>query len=1054
MNALRRAVPLAAVLSLLLAAPRPASAQLDVLMQQGGERLNANDPQGAIAPLREGLSIAESRGQQVAIADFAQNLGAAYEYTGQNDLAIDAYEKAIRVYRSLGNKPDLAATLGYLGVVRKNKGENKAALSLLSESLSMFQALGDRAGEGRALANLGNAYSEMSEHAKALDYHQKALSLQSSLGDKAGVAIDLQNITADYQGLGDYPKALEYAARAVSAQREAGDKVGEAGTYTNYGTIYLQLGDAPKSIEYYQRAIPMFRELGEKRELAIALTNLSLVYRDLQDLPQALELGAQSLGYAREVGDKAQEGATLGNLGIVHMDLGDFPKALEHFQRSYDLAVAADRKSGQGAALGNMSLIYERLGDFPKALETSRRATRLSEEATDKEGQIVSLNHEGLIHQALGDYAAALAAHAQALALAKSAGLPSDEVETALDAAYLALGDTAKAAALAATAKDDVLSAQVAFVRKQYLPAKSLFSKAAAEGEGRRVADGVVSANIGLCLTLEKLKDLAAARAACEKAIGAIERQRDLLPLPARGNFLAARVAGYPRIEAYEARARVAADAADGFYWAESAKARAFIEEVAARLGSSKAALPAASAASETQVNARVAAAYKQSNAAFERKNTARLAELEKELASALAAREAFVAELRKSAPAYAAVAYPQPIRAAETALAGPELLVEYAVTAEKTLIYAVGADKKAVVHAAAVPRAELKKLVAAFRKPFESPLDASGKFAGAFDAAAGARLYELLLRPVAAAAKGKKLIIVPDEFLGLLPFEALVARPARPKTPQAPASALRYAADEHDIAYAQSATALTQARSAARGEGSSVGLLVVADPVFDKGDSRVAGSGLASYVAKDFVTMGVASTRRGAAFERLEETGALAETLKAAFGEDATALTGKEAAKPRLLSEDLARYRHVVFATHGILDGDVPYVGEPALVLTQVGNAEGDDGFLKMSDIMGLKLGCEVVALTACKTGLGREVGGEGVVGLGRAFQYAGAKNALVSLWSVSEKSTTDMTAAFFLALKEGKTPREALKSARARLRQGAYAHPFFWAPFVLVGA
>jgi CHAT domain-containing protein len=210
----------------------------------------------------------------------------------------------------------------------------------------------------------------------------------------------------------------------------------------------------------------------------------------------------------------------------------------------------------------------------------------------------------------------------------------------------------------------------------------------------------------------------------------------------------------------------------------------------------------------------------------------------------------------------------------------------------------------------------------------------------------------------------------------------------------------------------------------------------------------------LASFVAKDFVTMGVAATRRGASFERLEETGALAETLKTAFGEDATALTGKDANKLKLLGEDLGRYRHVVFATHGILDGDVPYVGEPALVLTQVGNADGDDGFLKMSDIMGLKLQCEVVALTACKTGLGREVGGEGVMGLGRAFQHAGAKNALVSLWSVSEKSTTDMTAAFFKSLKEGKTPREALKSARAQLRKGAYGHPFFWAPFVLVGA
>lgn len=1051
MTNFRRALALAALY--LVVGLQPAHAQMDALMRQGGERLNANDPRGAIEPLSQGLRIAESQGQQVAIADFAQNLGAAYEGVKQLDQAIKYYEQAIRVYQSIGNKPDLAATMGYLGVILKNRGDNARALDLLTQSLSIVKALGDRAAEGRALSNLGNAYSELSSPALALDYHLKALNLQGSLGDKAALAIDLQNITADYQGLGDYPKAFEYAGRAMSAAKEVGDKLGQAGTYTNLATIYQQTGDYPKAIENHQRGIALFRELGEKRDLALALTNFGIVYREQMDLPKALELYNEALSLTRETGDKAQEGATSGNEGVIYMDMGDFPKALELYERSYKLAAEAGSKSGQGAALGNMAIIYERLGDFSKALETQQRALTLSEEATDKPGQADSLNILGSLHQEMGDYAKALDYHGRALALSKQIGVPTADIEVALGSAYLALGDAAKAAELAARAKNDVLSARVAFAAGRYAPAKELFAKAAAQGLGKRVADDVVSANIGLCLSLEKLKDLAGARSACEKAIAAIERQRDLLPQAARGRFLTASVAGFPRIEAYEARARAASDAADGFYWAESAKARVFIEEVAARLSASKAALPPAQAAQEAEVNARVAASYKQTTIAFEKKNEARLAELEKELAAALSAREAFVAELRKSAPAYASIQYPQPIRAAETALDASELLVEYAVTDTKTLIFAVGGDKKAVSYSAEISRADLRKLVEAFRKPFENPLNAQGKFAGTFDSAAGAKLYSLLLKPVALAGKGKKLVLVPDGFLGLLPFEALVARAARPRTPQAPASPLRYAADEHDIAYAQSATALTQARTAGKGDSSAVGLLVVADPIFDKGDERLKGSGLDAYVAKDFVTMGVAATRRGAGFDRLEETGALADTLRSTFGEGAVALTGKDASKAKLLSEDLGRYRHMVFATHGILDGDVPYIGEPALVLTQVGNPADDDGYLKMSEIMGLKLHCDVVALTACKTGLGREVGGEGVMGLGRAFQYAGAKNALVSLWSVSEKSTTEMTAAFFRVLKEGKTPREALKTARAELRKGAYAHPFFWAPFVLIG-
>jgi CHAT domain-containing protein len=198
---------------------------------------------------------------------------------------------------------------------------------------------------------------------------------------------------------------------------------------------------------------------------------------------------------------------------------------------------------------------------------------------------------------------------------------------------------------------------------------------------------------------------------------------------------------------------------------------------------------------------------------------------------------------------------------------------------------------------------------------------------------------------------------------------------------------------------------------------------------------------------------MGVKGTKEDA-FIRLPQTGALAGNIERVFGKDATLLEGRQAGEARLRDEDLSRYRYLVFATHGILDTGIPYIREPALVLSQVGNVEPSDGFLTMSEVMGLKLKAEVAALTACKTGLGRQVGGEGVMGMGRAFQYAGAKNVLVSLWSVAEESTTRFTAEFFTLLKEGKTPREALKLARAKIRSDArFDHPFFWAPFMLMG-
>ena len=122
-------------------------------------------------------------------------------------------------------------------------------------------------------------------------------------------------------------------------------------------------------------------------------------------------------------------------------------------------------------------------------------------------------------------------------------------------------------------------------------------------------------------------------------------------------------------------------------------------------------------------------------------------------------------------------------------------------------------------------------------------------------------------------------------------------------------------------------------------------------------------------------------------------------------------------------------------------------------MVLTQLENPKDFDGFLTMTEVMKLKLNADVVALTACETGLGKNVSGEGIMGMGRAFQYAGASNVLMSLWSVAETSATKLTIAFFKYLKDGKEPIEALRFARNDIRRQGYEHPFYWASFALFG-
>jgi CHAT domain-containing protein len=146
-----------------------------------------------------------------------------------------------------------------------------------------------------------------------------------------------------------------------------------------------------------------------------------------------------------------------------------------------------------------------------------------------------------------------------------------------------------------------------------------------------------------------------------------------------------------------------------------------------------------------------------------------------------------------------------------------------------------------------------------------------------------------------------------------------------------------------------------------------------------------------------------------------------------------------------------LDRYNFIVFATHGFAGNNIPGIMEPVLALTMV--PPGTDGFLTMSEVAGLKMNADVAALTACQTGVGVKLAGEGIMSMGRAFQCAGAKTVAMSLWSVSEKSSVMLIQEFFKKLKSGKGKLEGWSDARLALRKAGFEHPFFWGAFVLVG-
>jgi len=566
----------------------------------------------------------------------------------------------------------------------------------------------------------------------------------------------------------------------------------------------------------------------------------------------------------------------------------------------------------------------------------------------------------------------------------------------------------------------------------------------------------VVVLYIGLGLSEEGLKNYKESEKYYKKAVDFLERQRDSLTQTQRKNFFEGKVEGFSRLAPYEGLVRIyhyLNRDSEGLLYGESTKARLFSEEIARKYEGSDCRLPEEISVKERTLINKIASIYKQLEEAYKNDNKDKIKELQTLLIPLKAEEEKFISQLRHDYPEYASIMYPRPLKPEDIKLNAGEAIIEYEVTDRETIAWLIKKGK--IVKTVSIPVTEknLTEVVKEYRSTFEDVKDVSAL--GKFKPQTGKKLYDLLLKPLVSEIKDEKIIIIPDKILGILPFEALVYdMPSNVKLVQGKfgpcPEGIKYAGDRYNISYYQSASSLTMMRTLNKGKAVK-GLFAIGDPVFNDSDDRLKGTAVKppkyGFLALQGPGQGMTE------FQRLPQTGELLAGVSAIFPGEITSLTGTDATLTGIQSKNLADYRYLLFATHGILDNDIPYIKEPALVLCLVNNTGDDDGFLTMSRVMDMKMGADVAVLSACKTGLGKNVSGEGTMGMGRAFQYAGVKNVLMSLWSVETVSTNMMIEKYFECLKPGKTNREALKEARAYIRKEGYEHPFYWAPFILVG-
>ena len=507
----------------------------------------------------------------------------------------------------------------------------------------------------------------------------------------------------------------------------------------------------------------------------------------------------------------------------------------------------------------------------------------------------------------------------------------------------------------------------------------------------------------------------------------------------------------------------------EAFKESEYTRARIFAESISKRSEYAGLDVPKDIRDKDSQLTDELAALTNNRQKAYEKQNKEQIAVLEPQVKEAKQKLSAHVDMLRKQYPLFAATKYPEPMDMNQSALRDDEWALAYHVTDPGIIIYLTRGKEIVKALFKPIARDELNSLVLTFRKPMEivPGKDNFDEKLKSFDLVTAKKLSDLLLSDVLESIPNHiPILVVPDDCLGMLPFEMLVLNDKGViKTDKSLpyVSGAEFFGDRNLISYSQSVTALTLSRIHAKAKGTHTGLLAIADPVLDEKDDRTSKApkkedptGVMASLYKRLGLMAAEESDQmgGLRFSRLNLTGGLAKALAEMRKQGSAVYTGLNASKSNfmnIIAPKLNQYDEVLFATHGYFGKDLPGIMEPVLVLTLV--PPGTDGFLRMTEVMGLNMNADIVALTACQTGLGKRTAGEGTMGMGRAFQYAGAKSVLMSLWSVSEVASVNLVKSFFRNMKEGKSKSEALASARTEIRGKGFDHPFFWAGFILVG-
>ena len=800
-----------------------------------------------------------------------------------------------------------------------------------------------------------------------------------------------------------YQQAIEKYLAAVDIWRNLNDKPMEAATLYEAGWLYGDIGQYQKALDCYSQAGTLYKALGNRKSELNTLNNTAWIYGELGEEQRALDIYEQIAEAKKKINET--DPVLMSNLAASYAKMGQYQRALDTNLQVLPLRQGPGPKdvAGRSITLSNIGNCYYYLGDKTKALDYYSQSLQLMRQVGNHYYTATVLNHTGVAYRSLSEYAKALSYFNEALELRKIAGDQRGIATTLSDVARL---ERDRGNLVEARKRIEEALAQVERVRLNVASPRLRTSYFASVQQYREFY-------IDLLMRLSKDKP-------SEKleriAFNASEtgRARSLLQLLSEAGGKIRHGIDPSLLERKQSLAQ-----------AIDAKAQSQMELLSGK---------------HTDEEAEAA---------------------RKELSTLTNELEQLEGRIRESSPQFTALVQPVPLgleEIQEKILDRDTVLLEYSLGEERSFVWAVTPDaiksfelpKRAVIEPAARRVYELltARAISVPKETLEQRRQRL-ELADADYVNASAILSRMILGPVAAELKDKRLLIVSDGVLHYIPFAGLPD----------PADSQALIVD-HEVVMAPSASVVGLLRQeTANRKPASKTVAVLADPVFSNNDPRVAAArlGRPAPIDKDVPMVALRSGAESGldGLRRLRFSRQEADAIARLAGSDGKLEAVDFAASRKLAtSAELGQYRVVHFATHGIINNNHPELSGIVLSLVDE-KGQPQNGFLRLYDLYNLKLSADLVVLSACQTALGKEIRGEGLVGLTRGFMYAGAPRVIASLWQIDDRASAEFMKRFYEAMLSQKLrPAAALRAAQISMSQDPrWRQPHYWAAFTLQG-